>query len=113
MRVAREDTAIGDVEIDAGEMVILSFLGANRDPLQFEHPDRLDVRRADVRPVSFGFGIHHCVGAALARIESAEALTVLVTTCGDLQLDAEPEWLPFFQVRRIKELPLHFTSTTR
>jgi cytochrome P450 len=109
MRVARDDIVLGGIPVGAGETVILSFLAANRDPDQFEDPDRFDVRRADVRPVSFGFGIHHCVGAALARLEGQEALTELVTTCDNLELEAEPEWLPFFQVRRIRSLPLRFT----
>jgi cytochrome P450 len=113
MRIARQDVEVGGVSVTTGEMVILSFLGANRDPLQFDQPDRFDVRRADVRPVSFGFGIHHCVGAALARIEGAEALTELVTTCDGLELECEPKWLPFFQVRRIEELPLRFRTLRR
>ena len=62
--------------------------------------------------MSFGFGIHHCVGAALARLEAQEALTELITTCGDLELEAQPEWLPFFQVRRITSLPLRFVPVT-
>ena len=108
MRIAREDLTLGGIPVGGGEMVILSFLAANRDPEQFREPERFDIRRPDVRPVSFGFGIHHCVGAALARLEGEEALTELVTTCGELELECEPEWLPFFQVRRIKSLPLRF-----
>jgi cytochrome P450 len=112
MRVARTDTEIGGIGVAEGEPVILSFLAANRDPDQFVDPHRFDVRRQDVRPVSFGFGIHHCIGAALARLESQEALAELTATCRDLALDEEPEWLPFFQVRRIKSLPLRFRTVS-
>src|SRR5689334_4906958 len=111
MRVANEPVAIGDVALGAGEPVVLSFLAANRDPERFTDPDRFDVRRADVRPVSFGFGVHHCVGAALARLEGQEAITELVTTCRDLELlIPAPVWTPFLQVRRIESLPISFRT---
>jgi cytochrome P450 len=111
MRVAVEPVEVGGVPLDPGQPVVLSFLAANRDPARFADPDRFDVRRADVRPVSFGFGIHHCVGAALARLEGQEALTELVTTCRDLELLVPaPVWTPFLQVRRIESLPIAFRT---
>jgi cytochrome P450 len=109
MRVANEPVAIGGLPLATGDPVVLSFLAANRDPARFPEPDRFDVRRAGVRPVSFGFGVHHCVGAALARLEGQEALTELVTTCRDLELRIDaPVWTPFLQVRRIEALPITF-----
>ena len=111
MRVADEPVVLAGVPLAAGEPVVLSFLAANRDPDRFTDPDRFDVRRSDVRPVSFGFGIHHCVGAALARLEGQEVLSELVTTCCDLELEIPaPRWTPYLQVRRIEALPISFTT---
>ena len=71
--------------------VVFSLLGAaNRDPLRFPDPDRLDLGRRDVRAMSFGGGPHYCLGAALARIEAAEALPALFDAF-DVSLDGEPE----------------------
>ena len=111
MRVADAPVELGGVGLEPGDPVVLSFLAANRDPARFAAPDRFDVRRDDVRPVSFGFGIHHCVGAALARLEGQEVLTELVTSCRALELEiAAPAWTPFLQVRRIESLPVSFRT---
>jgi cytochrome P450 len=110
MRVADAPVTVAGVPLEVGEPVVLSLLAANRDPARFAAPDRFDVRRPDVRPVSFGFGIHHCVGAALARLEGQEVLTELVTSCRGLELEiAAPVWTPFLQVRRIERLPVSFS----
>ena len=71
----------------------------------------LSGKSCPVISVSFGFGAHHCVGAALARLEGQEVLAELVTTCRDLTLEIDrPQWVPFLQVRRIESLPLSFRS---
>jgi cytochrome P450 len=114
MRVARRPVRIGGVELAPGDPVHLSLLAANRDPEQFADPDRLDVGRLDVRHVSFGFGVHHCIGAALARLELQEALGELVTSCRTVELRIEaPVWVPFLQVRRIESLPIAFRRVGR
>ncbi|KAA2252581.1 cytochrome P450 [Solihabitans fulvus] len=111
VRLARADVSLAGTRVAAGEAVHVSFLAANRDPARFASPDRFDVRRADVRPISFGFGIHHCVGAALARLEAQEAIAELATTVRELVLEIdEPRWEPFLQVRRIEAVPLSFRS---
>jgi hypothetical protein len=111
MRVADAPVTLAGVPLEVGEPVVLSFLAANRDPARFAAPDRFDVRRHDARPVSFGFGIHHCVGAALARLEGQEVLTELVTSWRGLELEiAAPVWTPFLQVRRIERLPVSFRT---
>jgi cytochrome P450 len=111
MRLASTPCSLGGEPVAAGEMVHLSILAANRDPTTFADPDRFDVGRRGAPSVSFGFGAHHCVGAALARLEGQEVLTELVTTCRDLTLEIDrPQWIPFLQVRRIESLPLSFRS---
>jgi len=109
MRVARQPVTIGPVTLGAGEPVHLSLLAANRDPDRFDRADVLDVGRSDVRHVSFGYGVHHCIGAALARLELQEALAELVTSCREISLEIDaPVWVPYLQVRRVESLPLSF-----
>ncbi|MFI9605118.1 cytochrome P450 [Streptomyces sp. NPDC052043] len=69
MRTARRDHEVGGVRIRAGEAVLLSYPSANRDEAVFEDPYRFDVRRTPNRQLAFGFGVHHCLGASLARLE--------------------------------------------
>lgn len=67
-RVAVSDVEVGGA-IPTGDAVLAALGAANRDPAVFADPDRMDLRRTDVRPLSFGGGIHHCLGAALAAVE--------------------------------------------
>ena len=70
MRTAQADTTIGDTAIAQGDLVYLSYLAANRDPAVFDDPHRFDVARPNAdRHIAFGFGVHFCLGAQLARIE--------------------------------------------
>jgi cytochrome P450 len=109
MRVARRSVALGPIVLEEGEPVHLSLLAANRDPDRFDRAGVLDVGRAGVRQVSFGYGAHHCIGAALARLELQEALAELVVSCRDITLEiAAPVWVPYLQVRRIEALPISF-----
>jgi hypothetical protein len=68
-RYTIEDVAVGSVVIPAGEAVFPLIGAANRDPARFPDPDRLDLGRPNIRPLSFGGGVHHCLGAALAELE--------------------------------------------
>ncbi len=88
------DTVVGGVEVAADEMVLTALGSANRDPAFWGHSaDQLDVTRSDAaRHVSFGSGIHHCLGAALARMEGEVAITRLVRRFPDLALAAEPTY---------------------
>jgi cytochrome P450 len=70
-RIALEDRTLHGRRLRRGEQIVLLLGAGNRDPAQFPDPDRLDVRRTDVHPLSFGHGIHYCLGAQLARLESA------------------------------------------
>jgi cytochrome P450 len=108
-RVALEDIDdLGGKRIPKGESVLCLLGSANHDPAVYpDHPERLDVARANVRPLSFGGGIHFCLGAQLARIEAEVAITTLLRRLPELRLDdaTNPEWRPTFVLRGLKRLP--------
>lgn len=106
-RTAFEPIELGGLEIPAGDEVLTLLGAANRDPEQFDDPDRLDVTRQNIKPASFGGGIHYCLGAQLARLETAEALRVLLERLPQLELDAidAPEWKPTITLRGLQSLP--------
>jgi cytochrome P450 len=90
LRFTTEPIQLGDVEIPAGEFVMVSLLGANRDEDRFPGADRLDITRAVGGHLAFGHGIHYCVGAPLARLEAEIALGRLLTRFDDLALATDP-----------------------
>ena len=108
-RVTLEDIDdLGGKKIAKGESVLCLLGSANRDPAVYpDHPDRLDITRPNVRPLSFGGGIHFCLGAQLARIEAEIAISTLLRRLPDLRLDDadNPEWRPTFVLRGLKRLP--------
>jgi cytochrome P450 len=108
-RVALEDIDnLGGKKIPRGESVLCLLGSANRDPAVYpEHPERLDIKRPNVRPLSFGGGIHHCLGAQLARIEAEIAIATLLRRIPRLRLDDadNPEWRSTFVLRGLKRLP--------
>ena len=108
-RVALEDIEdLGGKKIPKGEAVICLLGSANRDPAVYpDRPDRLDIARPNVRPLSFGGGIHFCLGAQLARIEAEVAIATLLRRLPELKLDdaENPEWRPTFVLRGLKRLP--------
>ena len=108
-RVTLEDIDdLGTRKIARGESVLCLLGSANRDPAVYpDHPDRLDITRPNVRPLSFGGGIHFCLGAQLARIEAEIAISTLLRRLPGLRLDDadNPEWRPTFVLRGLKRLP--------
>jgi cytochrome P450 len=108
-RVALEDIDdLGGKKIPRGESVLCLLGSANRDPAVYpDQPDRLDIRRPNVKPLSFGGGIHFCLGAQLARIEAEIAISTLLRRLPGLRLDDadNPEWRPTFVLRGLKQLP--------
>lgn len=83
---------------------------ANRDPAVFRDPARLDVSRNNAgRHLSFGAGIHFCLGAALARLEARVAVTALITRFSLISLAGEPVWRPGFTFRGLEALPIALT----
>jgi cytochrome P450 len=94
--------------IPKGETVLCLLGSANRDPAVYpDRPDRLDITRPNVRPLSFGGGIHFCLGAQLARIEAEVAISTLLRRLPGLRLDDadKAEWRPTFVLRGLKRLP--------
>src|SRR6476646_10744617 len=108
-RVTLEDIEdLGGKRIPKGETVLCLLGSANHDPAVYpDHPERLDITRPTVKPLSFGGGIHFCLGAQLARIEAEIAISTLLRRLPDLRLDdaENPEWRPTFVLRGLKRLP--------
>lgn len=98
---------IGGIPLAKGQSVVCLLGSANRDPAVYADPDRLDITRADVRPLSFGGGIHYCVGAQLARIEGEIAIATLLRRLPNLRLDDpdRPDWRQTFVLRSLNKLP--------
>ena len=107
-RVAVEDTELGGVTIEKGQSAIALIAGAHRDPEHFENPDVFDIRRGASNHIAFGFGIHHCLGAPLARLESRIALTTLFQRLPTLALDGEPVFKDNFVLHGLEHLPLRW-----
>ncbi len=106
-RVALEDIALGDVVIPKGQQAIILLASANRDPDVFADPDRLDITRAENRHLSFGHGIHYCVGAPLARVEAEIALSTLVQRFPGIRLLTEaPAYKENIVLRGLAALPV-------
>jgi cytochrome P450 len=106
-RVATEDTEVGGTVIRQGTPVIVAIGGANRDPAAFTEPGRLQVTRPDAaRHLSFSLGIHHCLGAPLARLEGRVALEELTRACPGLELAGTPVRRPLIVLRGFETVPV-------
>jgi cytochrome P450 len=113
MRSVPKDTTLGGVDIPAGSTLLLLWGAANRDAAEFDRPDEVDLQRQVPRHhVAFGRGIHHCVGAPLARIEARNVLTVLLERTRSITLDPEhaPRWVNSLMVRRHEQLPVQLVA---
>ncbi|WP_370939899.1 cytochrome P450 [Amycolatopsis sp. cg13] len=107
VRAALTDVEVGGSVIRAGESVVLSVQAANRDPLKFERPDELDVRRVATGHVGFGHGIHQCLGQQLARVEMTVALPALVRRFPTLRVAGEVPLRPEYQnIYGVLKLPV-------
>ena len=113
VRFAPEDVVFRDVLFPKGTLVFVSLAAANRDPDRWEACDTFDIsRERRSQHMTFGSGIHHCMGAALARAELQEALTLLSTRLPGLATDGPVEWKPTtFGIWGPARLPLRFTPT--
>jgi cytochrome P450 len=108
-RLAAEDIKWAGHLIRKGQMVLGSINAANRDPARFPDPDRFDICRADNKHVAFGYGIHFCLGAPLARLEAPFAINAMLRRFPELQLATDaPEWMPDIALRGLKSLPVTF-----
>src|SRR5439155_26719014 len=106
-RVTNAEVEIGGVRLAANENVVTLLGAANRDPAHYPDPDRLDIGRPHGRPLSFGGGIHHCLGAQLARLEGELVFTALVERLPNLELPEKdaPDWRGTFTLRGLHKLP--------
>jgi cytochrome P450 len=106
-RFATEDVELGGVAIPAGDTVFLSIAAANRDPRRFDRPDRVDLERPDTaRHLSFGQGIHYCIGAPLARLEAELAVRTILDRFPEATRYAPATWHPSVRVRGLASLPV-------
>jgi cytochrome P450 len=110
-RFTREAVEIGGEAIPAGAQIIVCLAGADRDPCRFADPERLDVARAEGRHLAFGHGVHHCLGAPLARLEGQLALGSLIRRFPDLRLVGDRAGLHWghgdgLVLRGLSELPV-------
>ncbi|WP_329124981.1 cytochrome P450 family protein [Streptomyces sp. NBC_01465] len=110
-RFTTEPLDIGGTVIPGGgELVLVALSDANRDPARYQDPDRFDIRRTDARShLSFGHGIHYCLGAPLARLEARIAIRSLLERCPDLSLEIDPaavSWRTGMLIRGPHALPV-------
>jgi cytochrome P450 len=108
-RVTTEEVELGGVTLPAGAAVLPAFIAANRDPAVFEAPDRLDLSRAENPHLGFGAGVHHCLGAQLARMELQEALRGLLRRIPDVRVAVPESELRFkagMVLRSLEALPI-------
>jgi cytochrome P450 len=111
MRTAREDTTIRDVHIAEGESVLLSYVSSNRDEEVFDDPFTFDVGRDPNRHNAFGYGVHFCLGAALARMEVSSFFTELIPRLQSIELTGDPEYTATIFVGGPKHLPIRYSLT--
>ena len=107
MRSVRDDCDVNGFPLRRGDSVVMLLGAANRDPDRFEAPDRLDVRRGDQNHLAFGRGIHHCLGAPLARLEGRVVLETLIERFGSMRLlEDRPEFRNSVVLRGLHSLPV-------
>ena len=111
MRTAGEDTTVRGVPIAAGESVLLSYVSANRDEDVFDDPFRFDVARDPNKHLAFGYGVHFCLGAALARMEVNSFFTELLPRLKSIELAGDPQFVATTFVGGIKRLPVRYSVT--
>lgn len=110
-RFAAEDLDLAGTRIPAGDPVLISLAAASRDPLHFPEPDRFDLRRTGPAHLGFGHGLHHCLGASLARVEATVALSLLLSHHPTLTLATHPTaltWRTSTLLRGLTALPVSF-----
>jgi cytochrome P450 len=105
-RTATEDVELGGITVEKGQKVAALLGSANRDPALFADADTLDVGRTDNPHISFGAGVHFCIGAPLARVEVQASFGALLTGTSRLELGAAPVRRPEFVIRGLRELPV-------
>nr|ABP46794.1 cytochrome P450 [Mycolicibacterium gilvum PYR-GCK] len=111
MRTAQQDTEVRGVPIAAGESVLLSYPSGNRDEDVFTDPFRFDIGRDPNKHVAFGYGVHFCLGAALARMEINSFFSELLPRLTSVELAGRPEHIATIFVGGLKHLPIRYSLT--
>jgi cytochrome P450 len=109
MRTAAEDTTVRGVPIAKGESVYLAYVSGNRDEEVFDEPFRFDVAREPNKHLAFGYGVHFCLGAALARMEMNSLFTELLPRLDSIELAGTPELSATTFVGGLKHLPIRYS----
>ncbi len=109
MRTAAEDTTVRGVPIAKGESVYLAYVSGNRDEEVFDEPFRFDVGRDPNKHVAFGYGVHFCLGAALARMEMTSLYSELIPRLESIELTGKPELSATTFVGGLKHLPIRYS----
>jgi cytochrome P450 len=112
-RIAHKSCVLGGVPIEAGQPIIILMAAANRDPAMFAEPDVFDLHRENAgQHLGFGWGIHHCLGATLARAELVPVFETLARRVQDIALDGIPQYHSFNKLRGHATLPIRCTGAT-
>jgi cytochrome P450 len=109
MRTATADTTVRGVDIAKGESVYLAYVSGNRDEEVFDEPFRFDVSRDPNKHVAFGYGVHFCLGAALARMEMTSLFSELIPRLDSIELADAPELSATTFVGGLKHLPIRYS----
>jgi cytochrome P450 len=109
MRTADEDTTVRGIPIAAGDSVLLSYVSGNRDEDIFDDPFRFDVCREPNKHLAFGYGVHFCMGAALARMEVNSFFSELLPRLKSIELTGDPELTATTFVGGLKHLPVRYS----
>ncbi|ANK81233.1 MAG: hypothetical protein TEF_10835 [Rhizobiales bacterium NRL2] len=112
VRMAKQDETVGGAAIKAGDRVFVSLFAANHDPARFGHPGEFDPARQRNRHLSFGHGIHLCLGAPLARLEGRAAFEGLLRRFGDFRIAEEPVWRDELITRTAEAVHIGWTPRT-
>jgi cytochrome P450 len=111
LRVAVEEAELDGYIFPAGTMILVNTAAANRDPAVYDDPDRVDITREGAPPIlTFGGGVHYCLGANLARREIAEALNVLAHRMRNPRIAGPVPWKPMVSLSGPKSLPIEFDT---
>jgi cytochrome P450 len=109
LRTAIENVELAGVMIPAGTLILVNTAAANRDPAVYDDPDRLDITREGTAPMqTFGAGTHYCLGANLARLELAEALTIMTRRMPNARRTGTAPWKPLTALSGPATLPIEF-----
>jgi cytochrome P450 len=109
-RTATADVSIGGITVEKGQKIAALLGSANHDPAVFEAPEHLDVGRVENPHISFGAGVHFCIGAPLARVELQAVFGALLERTSSVELGGEPVRRPEFVIRGLAELPVVLTA---